>query len=109
HGIWPVVVGSGWHRSMGSCISKGESVGELDSNKGRLKFAYRPRAREGRHSRYLSASRSCGTLVNALLWHCRNLSGIGGKERLRGSFARAWNGFMSTLLERVDEALRGHR
>ena len=27
----------------------------------------------------------------------------------RESFARAWNGFMSTLLERVDEALRGHR
>jgi 23S rRNA pseudouridine1911/1915/1917 synthase len=27
------------------------------------------------------AGRKCGTLVNALLGHCKNLSGIGGKER----------------------------
>jgi 23S rRNA pseudouridine1911/1915/1917 synthase len=27
------------------------------------------------------AGRKCGTLVNALLSHCKNLSGIGGKER----------------------------
>ena len=27
------------------------------------------------------AGRKCGTLVNALLAHCKNLSGIGGKER----------------------------
>jgi len=59
---------------------------------------------------YVTTQLTTNLMVSMLFYVVRqSVAAQQANDCPRESFARAWNGFMSTLLERVDEALRGHR